>query len=98
MTKRLRRATGWATICLMKTSATAPATTANPAATKNNGQPLREKLYSFCILINFFSIVFLLGMTFDLLDWGVGVLQVITDNWELTGAVCFPQDRPTSCL
>ena len=33
------------------------------------------------------TIVFLLGMTFDLLDWGVGVLQVITDNWELTGAV-----------
>lgn len=33
------------------------------------------------------TIVFLLGMTFDLLDWGVGVLQVITDNWDSVGAV-----------
>ncbi len=32
------------------------------------------------------TIVFLLGMAFDLIEWGTGVLQVITDNWDLVGA------------
>lgn len=33
------------------------------------------------------TIVFLLGMTFDILEWGVGILQVIADNWDTVGAV-----------